>query len=66
MNALRLTDGVDMAFFEARTGLSAATIAQPVAELTDWGLMRAGRLALTAHGHRHLDDVVARFLPAPS
>ena len=62
MNALRLTDGVEESSFEARTGLSAATIAGTVAELTDWGLMRADRLALTPYGYRHLDAVVARFL----
>ena len=62
MNALRLAHGVDRASFEARTGLADATIARTVAELTDWGLMRADRLALTAYGYRHLDAVVARFL----
>lgn len=62
MNALRLADGVDRASFEARTGLSDAMIARTVAELIDWGLMRADRLALTAYGYRHLDAVVARFL----
>ena len=66
MNALRLTEGVELSSFEARTGLSAATIAECVTELNDWGLMRADRLALTAHGYRHLDAVVARFLAAPS
>lgn len=66
MNVLRLTDGVELASFEARTGLPATTITEPVAELRDWGLMRADRLALTAHGYRHLDAVVARFLGAPS
>ena len=62
MNALRLADGVDRASFEARTGLADATIAGTVAELIDWGLMRADRLTLTAYGYRHLDAVVARFL----
>lgn len=62
MNALRLADGVDRASFQTRTGLCDATIAGTVAELIDWGLMRANRLALTAYGYRHLDAVVARFL----
>ena len=66
MNALRLTDGVELSSFEARTGLPATTIADPVTQLNDWGLMRADRLALTAHGYRHLDAVVARFLAVPS
>ena len=62
MNVLRLTDGVELSSFEARTGLPATTITKPVTELTDWGLMRADRLALTAYGYRHLNAVVARFL----
>ena len=62
MNALRLADGVDRASFEARTGLADAMIAGTVAELIDWGLMRADRLAMTTYGYRHLDAVVARFL----
>ena len=66
MNALRLTDGVESSSFETRTGLPATRIAKIVTELNDWGLMRADRLALTAHGYRHLDAVVARFLAVPS
>ncbi|MCY4014458.1 MAG: radical SAM family heme chaperone HemW [Gammaproteobacteria bacterium] len=62
MNALRLADGVDRGSFGTRTGLPDATIAGTIAELVDWGLMRADRLALTAFGYRHLDAVVARFL----
>ena len=62
MNALRLVDGVENDLFEARTGLEFDVIAQTVAELEDWGLMSAGRLGLTAKGHRQLNGVVARFL----
>ena len=62
MNALRLVDGVEHGLFEARTGLGFEVIAQTVAELADWGLMQASRLALTARGHRQLNGVVARFL----
>ena len=62
MNALRLTDGVDMALFEHRTGIAFATVAEVVGELADWGLMHRDRLALTEYGYRHLDAVVARFL----
>ena len=62
MNALRLVDGVENELFEARTGLGFDVIAKQVAELGDWGLMRTGRLALTARGYRQLNGVVARFL----
>lgn len=62
MNALRLVDGVEHDLFEARTGLGFDVIAQTVAELDDWNLMSAGRLALTARGYRQLNGVVARFL----
>ena len=62
MNALRLVDGVENDLFEARTGLRFAVIARTVAKLEDWSLMSAGRLGLTARGHRQLNGVVARFL----
>ncbi len=62
MNALRLVDGVEHDLFEARTGLGFDVIARTVAELEDWGLISAGRLALTANGYRQLNGVVARFL----
>lgn len=62
MNALRLVDGVETELFEARTGLEFDAIAPKVAELGEWGLMRTGRLALTARGFRQLNGVVARFL----
>ena len=61
MNALRLADGVERPLFAARTGLPLANIAQSLDELADWGLMRKDRIALTPHGYRHLDTVVARF-----
>ena len=62
MNALRLVDGVENGLFEVRTGLGFDVIADKVAELGDWGLMRRNRLALTARGYRQLNGVVARFL----
>ncbi|MCY4060475.1 MAG: coproporphyrinogen-III oxidase family protein, partial [Gammaproteobacteria bacterium] len=62
MNALRLVDGVEKELFEARTGRAFGVIAQTVAELEDWGVMSAGRLALTATGYCQLNSVVFRFL----
>ena len=62
MNALRLVEGVEQELFEARTGLGVDVMARTVTELRDWGLMRAGRLALTTTGFRQLNSVVLRFL----
>lgn len=63
MNALRLTDGVPNALFEARTGLPLTHIGEPLARLRADRLMRRDRLGLTLHGFRFLDSVVAEFLP---
>ena len=62
MNALRLVEGVEQELFEARTGLGFDVVADRVAELVDWGLVDAGRLALTTNGFRQLNSVVVRFL----
>ena len=62
MNALRLVEGVEQGLFEVRTGLGFDVVADRVAELADWGLMHAGRLALTPSGFRQLNSVVLRFL----
>jgi coproporphyrinogen III oxidase-like Fe-S oxidoreductase len=62
LNALRLIDGVDAALFTARTGLPEATIEVTCERLRRRGLLRADRLALTAHGLRFLDSVVSEFL----
>ena len=62
MNALRLVEGVEQSLFTARTDQPISTVSKTTAELADWGLMHSDRLALTAHGYRHLDAVVARFL----
>ena len=63
MNALRLVEGVEEEAFAARSGLPFATVRDEVSRLRREGLMREGRLALTPLGYRHLDTVVARFLP---
>ena len=62
MNALRLTDGVEPELFLARTGVDLDVIGKTLDELTDWGLLRRDRLALTTPGYRQLNGVVARFL----
>ena len=62
LNALRLEDGVAIAVFEARTGLSWDVIAERWATLVDQGLVKGDRCATTARGYRYLDSVLERFL----
>ncbi|MEM9315649.1 MAG: radical SAM family heme chaperone HemW [Pseudomonadota bacterium] len=63
LNALRLTDGFDIALFEERTGRSFDEVSATVSELVDRGLMenRDSTLRATALGRRFLDDLVSRF-----
>ena len=66
MNALRLTGGFELTLFEARTGLSAATLAPVIDTLVQRGLLAdtTGRVVPTALGRRFLDSLVAEFLSA--
>ena len=67
LNALRLVDGFDTALFEARTGLSWDSVAEPLAEAESRGLLRSGpqgRWTPTLLGRRFLNDLQALFLPA--
>ena len=61
MNALRLTRGVPEPLFEQRTGLPLGQVADTLDALRADALMHPSRLALTDHGFRFLDSVVARF-----
>jgi oxygen-independent coproporphyrinogen-3 oxidase len=66
LNALRLVDGFDVATFEARTGLSWASVARPAAEAESRGLLAGlsdGRCVPTPLGRRFLNDLQAMFLP---
>ena len=64
LNALRLVDGVPLADFAERTGLSPERIAVPLAEgrRRGWLCDDRGRLQTTALGQRFLNDVIASFL----
>ncbi|HUW54702.1 MAG TPA: radical SAM family heme chaperone HemW [Rhodanobacter sp.] len=64
LNALRLVDGVPLADFAARTGLSAASIAPALAHARQRGWLHDDpqRLHTTALGQRFLNDVIASFL----
>jgi len=64
LNALRLVDGFDLAWFEARTGLPRAAIAPPLAIAQDrgWLTLDGDRVRPTDLGRRFTNDVVALFL----
>ncbi len=65
LNALRLIDGVPLAAFAERTGLSLDRIAAGVAEgrRRDWLRDDPERLRTTVLGQRFLNDVISTFLP---
>lgn len=64
LNALRLHDGVTWQLFEARTGLSYASIALPVDKLVGQGLLIDSKVKLrpTALGRRYLNQILREFL----
>lgn len=64
MNALRLTDGVDAALFQERTGLSLASLTSARREAEQRGLLKAdpARLVATPQGQLFLNDLLQYFL----
>lgn len=66
LNALRLIDGVPADLWPARSGLSDAVLASPLADLRARGLMAADatRLVATPLGQRFLNLVIEAFLSA--
>ncbi len=64
LNALRLTDGVPASSFSEKTGVSLASIARPIAQAVEKGLLSSDptRLCATALGQRFLNDLQAVFL----
>ncbi|MGN6789240.1 MAG: radical SAM family heme chaperone HemW [Rhodanobacteraceae bacterium] len=68
LNALRLDDGVPLADFTARTGLSVEAIAAPLRETRarGWLVDDPGRLQPTPLGRRFLNDLIEAFLPQKS
>lgn len=62
MNALRLTEGLEVACFERRTGIAWSAIAQTWENLVAKGLLQGDRIATTPKGLRYLDSVLAEFL----
>lgn len=66
LNALRLTDGVPVALFTARTGLPATALEPARAQAVADGLLEPApaRLQPTPLGRRFLNDLLTRFLDA--
>ena len=64
MNALRLTEGVPAALFEARTGLPLIVCASALERARSRGLLErdATRLRPTLQGQRFLNDLLEMFL----
>jgi len=64
MNALRLSDGVEVSLFQQRTGLSLQTIQRGLAKATQKGLITQDlkRIKPTLLGQRYLNDLLALFL----
>ena len=65
LNGLRLTDSLSLDLFEQRTGLSAESLQQPLAEAHQrhWLNVDNNQIHLSELGRRFLNDVVALFLP---
>ncbi len=65
MNALRLAEGFDLALFEVRTGLPAASLDPGLARATARGLVdrHGSHVRPTAQGRRFLNDLLEGFLP---
>ncbi len=66
LNALRLADGVPLALFTARTGLTAAALEPVRTQAVADGLLEPApaRLQPTPLGRRFLNDLLTRFLDA--
>jgi oxygen-independent coproporphyrinogen-3 oxidase len=68
MNALRLTDGIELSLFEARTGLSRLAIEAAVSEAGARGLLirRRDTVRPSELGMRYLNDLIALFDVPPA
>ena len=66
LNALRLVDGVPLALFSERTGLSATTIEKALRDGQAKGLLATddARIQPTKRGRLFLNDLTELFLPA--
>lgn len=64
LNALRLTEGFDLAQFEDRTGLSSRALEPTLTRLAARDLLSVdgSTVRATALGRRYLDDVIGEFI----
>lgn len=63
MNALRLKEGISIADFEQRTGLTLADVAEPVEQGQKLGLLAIDeRIYATEKGQQYLNNLLALFL----
>ena len=65
MNALRLTEGFEVALFAERAGLALTAVERPLREAVERGLITRDhvRIAPTRRGQRFLNDLLQLFLP---
>jgi len=65
LNALRLLEGVPASTLSETTGVSLASIARPIAQAVEQGLLSPdpSRLCATPLGQRFLNDLQTIFLP---
>ena len=65
LNALRLLEGVPASTLSEKTGVSLASIARPIAQAVEQGLLSPdpSRLCATPLGQRFLNDLQTIFLP---
>ncbi len=63
LNALRLPEGVPLALFQARTGLSETMLEEPIQQAVHQGLLHSSQQQLrpTAQGLLYLNDLIALF-----
>jgi oxygen-independent coproporphyrinogen-3 oxidase len=65
MNAMRLVEGVPLASYQERTGLSITTMLPQLALAEDKGFIERDAITLrpTGHGQRFLNEMLALFVP---
>ncbi|NNE38394.1 MAG: hypothetical protein HKN08_08825, partial [Gammaproteobacteria bacterium] len=68
MNALRLTDGIDIKTFEGRTGLSFTNLSEHLEPAREQSLIeiKDNKIIPTQKGHNYLNDLLHCFMPKAS
>ena len=65
MNALRLNQAIDLALFEARTGIAAEKIEKQLEEALQNNLIiiNENKIIVSEHGHHYLNELLQLFIP---